>query len=112
MNKAEKLFLKFAQTSSKLHWYGPKHPRAKAIRSEFARQGTPISARFPVVTDTSKVGITHMGYRGTGFKATVLRKNPTTSRDTVGIGAASNYLFGVANTRGYALHAMSKWVKK
>lgn len=110
MSKVKQLFSKLAQTTgSKLHWYGAAHPKAKAIRGEFARLGRTISPAYPVATDTSRKIITLMGYKGKGHTADVIKKTRKSVKiDTMGFGRASNYLYGVAGARGYALHGMRK----
>lgn len=108
MSKASLLFTKLAQKGEgKLHWYGPTHPQARRIRSEFASQGAPVSRFFPVTTDTSAAGITLIGYKGRGFSADVLRKTKhKTTTDSLNYRGAKKYLYGVANKRGYSLHRM------
>lgn len=110
MNKATYVFHKLAQTTgSKLHWYGPTHPKAKAIRSEFASLGRTISSAYPVATDTSRKAITLMGYKGKGRTADVVKKTGRgVKADTMSIRRASSYLYGVADKRGYSYHAMGK----
>ncbi len=111
MDKASQIFQKLAQSEgSKLHWYGPAHPKAKAIRREFASMGKQVSPSFPVATDTTRKTVTLMGYKGRGNTADVVRKTRSTARtDTMSLGKAKNYLNGVANKRGYTLHGMGKY---
>ena len=117
MSKASLLFIKLAQKDgSKFHFYGPTHPQARRIRNEFRNLGTPVSAQYPVATDTSATGITLMGYRGLnrGFGVDVARAKKfggKTYVDTMAYSKAKKYVTRVADKRGLSLHSMEGYFR-